>query len=71
MQVFELAYRWHIFVFFFFRVRNQAYTELCKSRAGNDRYAERSMQTFNEAPKGKEVQCESVIHQDASKGQTL
>ncbi|XP_077306648.1 dynein axonemal intermediate chain 4 [Lithobates pipiens] len=48
------------------KVRNQAYTELCKSRAGNDRYAERSMQTFNEAPKSKEVQCESVIHQDAS-----
>ncbi|XP_018418587.1 PREDICTED: WD repeat-containing protein 78 [Nanorana parkeri] len=46
-------------------VRNQTYTELCKSRAGNDRYVERTMQTFNGAPKSKEVQCESIIHQDA------
>ncbi|KAM5148845.1 dynein axonemal intermediate chain 4 [Mantella aurantiaca] len=46
-------------------VRNQAYTDLCKSRAGNDRYIERTMQTLNEAPKSKEVQCERIIHQDA------
>ncbi|XP_072275535.1 dynein axonemal intermediate chain 4 isoform X2 [Pyxicephalus adspersus] len=45
--------------------RNQAYTDLCKSRAGNDRYVERTMQTLNEAPKSKEVQCESIVHQDA------
>ncbi|CAI9596007.1 unnamed protein product, partial [Staurois parvus] len=45
--------------------RNQTYTELCKSRAGNDRYVERTMQTFNEAPKCKEVQCDSIVHQDA------
>ncbi|XP_068095374.1 dynein axonemal intermediate chain 4 isoform X2 [Hyperolius riggenbachi] len=46
-------------------VRNQAYTELCKSRAGNDRYIERTVQTFNEAPKSKEVQCDRIILEDA------
>ncbi|KAM9326967.1 dynein axonemal intermediate chain 4 [Gastrophryne carolinensis] len=45
--------------------RNQAYADLCKSRAGNDRYIERSAQTFNEAPKSKEVQCENIVLEDA------
>ncbi|XP_053326023.1 dynein axonemal intermediate chain 4 [Spea bombifrons] len=47
------------------RERNNAYVELCKSRAGNDRYVERSMQTFNGAPKSKEVQCERIGSADA------
>ncbi|XP_062854134.1 dynein axonemal intermediate chain 4 [Trichomycterus rosablanca] len=44
--------------------RNEAYTELCKTRAGNDKYVERSAQTFNGAPKSKEVQCDSVVMVD-------
>ncbi|XP_066521592.1 dynein axonemal intermediate chain 4 [Hoplias malabaricus] len=40
--------------------RNSAYTELCKSRLGNDKYLERLMQTFNGAPKTKEIQTESI-----------
>uniref|UniRef100_A0A3B4EHK2 Dynein axonemal intermediate chain 4 n=1 Tax=Pygocentrus nattereri TaxID=42514 RepID=A0A3B4EHK2_PYGNA len=40
--------------------RNNAYTELCKSRLGNDKYVERSMQTFNGAPKAKEVQTDNI-----------
>ncbi|XP_063795210.1 dynein axonemal intermediate chain 4 isoform X2 [Pseudophryne corroboree] len=44
--------------------RNQAYTELCKTRAGNDRYIERMMQTFNGAPKSKEVQSEPIVLED-------
>ncbi|XP_076871088.1 dynein axonemal intermediate chain 4 isoform X2 [Brachyhypopomus gauderio] len=40
--------------------RNMAYQELCKNRHGNDRYMERSMQTFNGAPKAKEVQSDSI-----------
>ena len=35
--------------------------QLCKSRPGNDRYTERGMQTFNEAPKSKHVQTEQVV----------
>ncbi|XP_002733663.1 dynein axonemal intermediate chain 4-like [Saccoglossus kowalevskii] len=41
------------------------YNELVKSRVGNDRYAERGMQTFNEAPKQKEVQTTRITHADA------
>ncbi|KAG9277329.1 dynein axonemal intermediate chain 4 [Astyanax mexicanus] len=41
--------------------RNNAYTELCNSRPGNDKYAERSMQTFNRAPKVMETQTSSII----------
>ncbi|XP_051568768.1 dynein axonemal intermediate chain 4-like [Myxocyprinus asiaticus] len=40
--------------------RNDAYIELCKNRQGNDKYVERSMQTFNGAPKTKEVQSDSI-----------
>ncbi|XP_075037964.1 dynein axonemal intermediate chain 4 isoform X2 [Mixophyes fleayi] len=46
-------------------VRNQTYTDLCKNRAGNDRYIDRMMQTFNGAPKSKEIQCDRIVHQDA------
>ncbi|XP_041912029.1 dynein intermediate chain 4, axonemal [Alosa sapidissima] len=48
------------------RERINAYTELCKNRQGNDKYMERSMQTFNGAPKNKEVQCESITMADAA-----
>ncbi|XP_033637142.1 WD repeat-containing protein 78-like [Asterias rubens] len=44
--------------------RNEKYKELCKSRDGNDRYAERGMQTFNEQPKNKEVQSTKITHVD-------
>ncbi|KAI4891917.1 hypothetical protein NFI96_029999 [Prochilodus magdalenae] len=40
--------------------RNNAYTDLCKNRLGNDKYIERSMQTFNGAPKAKEIQTDSI-----------
>ncbi|KAM4642171.1 LOW QUALITY PROTEIN: dynein axonemal intermediate chain 4 [Discoglossus pictus] len=45
--------------------RNEAYTKLCQNKFGNDRYTERMMQTFNGAPKSKEVQCERIDLQDA------
>ncbi|XP_031569153.1 WD repeat-containing protein 78-like isoform X2 [Actinia tenebrosa] len=38
----------------------QKYEELLKNRAGNDMYVERGMQTFNDAPKSKEVQTSKV-----------
>ncbi|XP_018609658.1 dynein axonemal intermediate chain 4 isoform X2 [Scleropages formosus] len=46
--------------------RNAAYTELCKNRMGNDKYVERAMQTFNGAPKAKEVQTKSITKVDAA-----
>uniref|UniRef100_A0A4W5RD87 Dynein axonemal intermediate chain 4 n=1 Tax=Hucho hucho TaxID=62062 RepID=A0A4W5RD87_9TELE len=46
--------------------RNNLYMELCKNRMGNDKYVERSMQTFNGAPKTKEVQCEAITMVDAA-----
>ncbi|XP_064791994.1 dynein axonemal intermediate chain 4 [Oncorhynchus masou masou] len=46
--------------------RNNLYMELCKNRMGNDRYVERSMQTFNGAPKTKEVQSEAITMVDAA-----
>ncbi|KAJ8277925.1 hypothetical protein GJAV_G00081750 [Gymnothorax javanicus] len=45
--------------------RNREYTMLCESRRGNDKYMERAMQTFNEAPKTKQVQSEKIIMVDA------
>ncbi|XP_069498048.1 dynein axonemal intermediate chain 4 isoform X1 [Ambystoma mexicanum] len=48
------------------KLRNEAYAELCKNRAGNDRYVERMMQTFFGAPKSKEVQSEKIHSQDAA-----
>ncbi|KAK3755597.1 hypothetical protein QZH41_017593, partial [Actinostola sp. cb2023] len=38
----------------------QKYEELLKNRAGNDMFVERGMQTFNDAPKSKEVQTTKV-----------
>ncbi|GAA6065121.1 dynein axonemal intermediate chain 4 [Tachysurus ichikawai] len=43
------------------KTRNKAYTELCKSREGNDLYMERAMQTFNAASKSKEAQSDQII----------
>nr|XP_039271960.1 dynein intermediate chain 4, axonemal-like [Styela clava] len=40
--------------------RNQAYEELVKSRAGNDRYVATGMQTFNDAFKHKDIQTERI-----------
>ncbi|XP_030109420.1 dynein axonemal intermediate chain 4 isoform X3 [Mus musculus] len=41
--------------------KNKKYETLCRNRLGNDLYVERMMQTFNGAPKNKEVQCEKII----------
>ncbi|XP_072173395.1 dynein axonemal intermediate chain 4-like [Diadema setosum] len=46
------------------KTRNEKYKELCKSRDGNDRYAERGMQTFNDLPKNKEIQTTRVNYVD-------
>ncbi|XP_065069887.1 dynein axonemal intermediate chain 4-like isoform X2 [Rhopilema esculentum] len=46
------------------RMRNKKYEELLKNRAGNDMYVERGMQTYNNAPKQKEVQTVYVGKQD-------
>lgn len=40
--------------------KNQAYEELLKSRAGNDKFTERGMQTFNDAFKSKDVQTDKI-----------
>lgn len=37
---------------------------LCRNRLGNDLYVERMMQTFNGAPKNKDVQCDKIIMED-------
>ncbi|XP_023574020.1 WD repeat-containing protein 78 isoform X2 [Octodon degus] len=44
--------------------RNNKYETLCRNRAGNDLYVERMMQTFNGAPKNKDVQCDKIILED-------
>ncbi|KAL1776590.1 WD repeat-containing protein 78 [Sigmodon hispidus] len=44
--------------------KNKNYETLCRNRLGNDLYVERMMQTFNGAPKNKEVQCEKVIMEE-------
>ncbi|XP_013369893.1 PREDICTED: WD repeat-containing protein 78 [Chinchilla lanigera] len=44
--------------------RNNKYETLCKNRLGNDLYVERMMQTFNGAPKNKDVQCDKIIMED-------
>ncbi|XP_050403296.1 dynein axonemal intermediate chain 4 isoform X1 [Patella vulgata] len=46
------------------RTRNEKYLELTKSRAGNDRYAERGMNTFNEPPKLKQIQTTKIQSND-------
>ncbi|XP_071380153.1 dynein axonemal intermediate chain 4, partial [Centroberyx affinis] len=50
--------------------RNNRYAELCKNRVGNDKYMERSMQTFNEAPKNKHVQSDRIVMVDAATNAT-
>lgn len=45
-------------------INNDKYKELCKSRAGNDLYAERGMNTFNEAPKIKAIQTNKISYAD-------
>ncbi|XP_072505876.1 dynein axonemal intermediate chain 4 isoform X2 [Notamacropus eugenii] len=44
--------------------QNMLYETLCKNRAGNDLYVERVMQTFNGAPKHKEVQCDKILTEE-------
>ena len=39
---------------------NAKYKELCKSRAGNDLYAERGMNTFNEDNKNRSIQTDKI-----------
>uniref|UniRef100_A0A4W3J4J1 Dynein axonemal intermediate chain 4 n=1 Tax=Callorhinchus milii TaxID=7868 RepID=A0A4W3J4J1_CALMI len=51
--------------------QNEAYVLLCKERAGNDRFVERMVQTFNGAPKSKEVQSEKINIKDAGVTATL
>ncbi|XP_033007746.1 WD repeat-containing protein 78 [Lacerta agilis] len=46
------------------RKKNIAYMELCKNRAGNDRYVNRMMQTIGGVPKTKEMQCDKIIMDD-------
>ncbi|PVD23177.1 hypothetical protein C0Q70_16440 [Pomacea canaliculata] len=41
--------------------KNSQYLELCKSRVGNDLYAERGMTTFNDPPKLKAIQTEKIV----------
>ncbi|XP_049992018.1 dynein axonemal intermediate chain 4 isoform X4 [Alexandromys fortis] len=45
-------------------LKNKNYEVLCRNRLGNDLYVERMMQTFNGAPKNKDVQCEKIIMED-------
>jgi hypothetical protein len=46
---------------FFYSQKNKNYEILCKNRIGNDLYVERMMQTFNGAPKNKDVQCDKIL----------
>ncbi|XP_071117198.1 dynein axonemal intermediate chain 4-like [Haliotis cracherodii] len=46
------------------KMRNEKYQELVKSRVGNDRYAERGMNTFNEPPKSKNIQTTKILYND-------
>jgi len=43
---------------------NQTYQELCASKEGNDRFAERSMQTTENSAKSRHIQCDPVELQD-------
>ncbi|NWX12210.1 WDR78 protein, partial [Aegotheles bennettii] len=49
--------------------RNRVYIEICKTRPGNDRFVEKTVQTINGAAKNKEVQCDKIIMED--KGMTV
>ncbi|KAL3868793.1 hypothetical protein ACJMK2_041553 [Sinanodonta woodiana] len=42
------------------KASNERYMEIVKNKAGNDRYAERGMNTFNEPPKFKLVQTTKI-----------
>ena len=42
--------------------------KLLKTRAGNDSFVERSMQTFNDEPKNKEIQT-TAVNQNVSSQQ--
>uniref|UniRef100_A0A8I6ACQ7 Dynein axonemal intermediate chain 4 n=1 Tax=Rattus norvegicus TaxID=10116 RepID=A0A8I6ACQ7_RAT len=44
--------------------KNINYEILCRNRLGNDLYVERMMQTFNGAPKNKDVQCDKIIMEE-------
>ncbi|NXK78784.1 WDR78 protein, partial [Amazona guildingii] len=44
--------------------RNRVYTDMCKSKADDDRFVEKAMQTINGATKNKEVQCDRIIMED-------
>ncbi|XP_058513726.1 dynein axonemal intermediate chain 4 isoform X2 [Ochotona princeps] len=46
------------------RNKNKNYEMLCRNRLGNDLYVERMMQTFNGAPKNKDVQCDRIVMED-------
>ncbi|XP_029473429.1 WD repeat-containing protein 78 isoform X2 [Rhinatrema bivittatum] len=48
------------------KVNNQTYVNLCRNRVGNDQYISRMMQTFNGAPKSKEVQCDKINMEDTA-----
>ena len=39
---------------------------MVKSRAGNDGFTERGINTFNDLPKDKNVETDRITHQDAS-----
>ncbi|CAF2126479.1 unnamed protein product [Rotaria magnacalcarata] len=41
--------------------KNKIYVNLCKNRQSNDLYIERGMQTFNDLPKHKQINTDSVL----------
>lgn len=53
---------WHLYDY---RERNRKYAEVCKSRAGNEKYMDRSVQTLNGALKHKQVQSDSINMADS------
>ncbi|XP_051653985.1 dynein axonemal intermediate chain 4 isoform X3 [Manacus candei] len=44
--------------------RNKIYADMCKTKAGSERFEERMVQTLAGAAKNKEVQCETIIMED-------
>ncbi|XP_027550273.1 WD repeat-containing protein 78 isoform X3 [Neopelma chrysocephalum] len=44
--------------------RNKIYVDICKTKAGSERFEERMVQTLAGAAKNKEVQCETIIMED-------
>nr|XP_046249819.1 dynein axonemal intermediate chain 4-like isoform X3 [Scatophagus argus] len=51
--------------------RNIHYAELCKNRMGNNKYVERSTQTFNRAPKDKCIQSDKIVSVDDGSTATI